>query len=310
MFDEVGRPDVGPVLRLSNQNRETVFPRPWRQCRPWSECRIKHRMEHTLPHVVRRRPICAGDRRRPAPGGDVGLAPTMGAAQGPSQPRSRGEGGMRSRRGFDLRQSSQFGPHEDFSKYPRTLDADLAALAGCGADLVFAPPNEEIYRSDHATWVEVGAVAEPLEGVCRPGHFRGVATVVLKLFNLAEPDVAYFGQKDFQQVCVIRKMAADLNLPVAIRTCPIVREPDGLAMSSRNRYLSPAARQRALAVEKPATCRPIVGQGERHAEMILAQMRKSSKRPATRKSTTSRWWTRTRSNRSTPSRNARWLSSP
>ena len=136
---------------------------------------------------------------------------------------------------------SQFGPNEDFAKYPRTLEADLALLAGCGADLVFAPGNDEVYRAGHATWVEVGPVAEPLEGVFRPGHFRGVATVVLKLLNMVQPDAAYFGQKDYQQALVIRRMVADLDLPVAIRVCPTVREPDGLAMSSRNRYLSPAA---------------------------------------------------------------------
>ena len=116
--------------------------------------------------------------------------------------------------------------------------------------------NEEVYRPGHATWVEVGAVAEPLEGAFRPGHFRGVATIVLKLLNMVQPDAAYFGQKDFQQALVIRRMVADLDLPVAIRVCPIVREPDGLAMSSRNRYLSPAARQRALVLWKqPATGR-------------------------------------------------------
>ena len=107
-----------------------------------------------------------------------------------------------------------------------------------------------MYRPGHATWVEVGAVAEPLEGACRPGHFRGVATIVLKLLNMVQPDVAYFGQKDYQQALVIRRMVADLDVPVAIRVCPIVREPDGLAMSSRNRYLSPAARQRALVLWK------------------------------------------------------------
>ena len=145
---------------------------------------------------------------------------------------------------------SQFGPGEDFAKYPRTLEDDLALLAGCRTDLVFAPSNEEVYRPGHATWVEVGAVAEPLEGACRPGHFRGVATIVLKLLNMVQPDVAYFGQKDFQQALVIRRMVADLDVPVAIRVCPIVREADGLAMSSRNRYLSPAARQRALVLWK------------------------------------------------------------
>ncbi len=169
---------------------------------------------------------------------------------------------------------SQFGPNEDFAKYPRTLEADLALLAGCGTDLVFAPGNEEVYRPGHATWVEVGAVAEPLEGTCRPGHFRGVATIVLKLLNMVQPDAAYFGQKDFQQALVIRRMAADLDVPVAIRVCPIVREPDGLAMSSRNRYLSPAARQRALVLWKSLQLAgQLVAGGQRRAGEIAARMR-------------------------------------
>ncbi len=108
--------------------------------------------------------------------------------------------------------------------------------------MAFVPANDAIYGSDHATWVEVGAVAEPLEGQCRPGHFRGVATVVLKLFNLVGPDIAYFGQKDYQQTLVVKQMARDLNVPVTVRVCPTVREPDGLAMSSRNRS---SARPRA-----------------------------------------------------------------
>jgi pantoate--beta-alanine ligase len=169
---------------------------------------------------------------------------------------------------------SQFGPNEDFAKYPRTLDADLQLLAGCRADMVFAPSTEEVYPPGHSTWVEPGAVAEPLEGVCRPGHFRGVATIVLKLLNMVQPHAAYFGQKDFQQALVIRRMAADLDLPVAIRVCPIVREPDGLAMSSRNRYLSPAARQRALVLWKSLQlATELVAAGERRANVIAARMR-------------------------------------
>jgi pantoate--beta-alanine ligase len=169
---------------------------------------------------------------------------------------------------------SQFGPNEDFFKYPRTLDADLALLAGCGADLVFAPSTEEMYPARHATWVEVGPVAEPLEGAFRPGHFRGVATIVLKLLNMVQPDMAYFGQKDYQQALVIRRMAADLDLPVAIRVCPIVREPDGLAMSSRNRYLSPSARQRAIVLWKSLQLAgKLLAEGERSAGTIAARMR-------------------------------------
>jgi pantoate--beta-alanine ligase len=169
---------------------------------------------------------------------------------------------------------TQFGPAEDFSTYPRTLDADLKLLASCGADVAFVPTNEEMYPAESATRVEVGAVAEPLEGQCRPGHFRGVATVVLKLFNIVQPHAAYFGQKDYQQAAVIRRMTADLNLPIAIRVCPIVREPDGLAMSSRNRYLSPAARQRALVLWKSLqAAEKLVEEGQRDASRIAARMR-------------------------------------
>ncbi|MBU4273666.1 MAG: pantoate--beta-alanine ligase [Planctomycetes bacterium] len=169
---------------------------------------------------------------------------------------------------------SQFGLSEDFARYPRTLEADLDLLAGCGADLAFVPAGEEVYRPGHDTWVEVGAAAEPLEGQCRPGHFRGVATAVLKLLNMVQPDAAYFGQKDYQQALVIRRMAADLDLPTAIRVRPIVREPDGLAMSSRNRYLTPAARQRAMVLWKSLQLAgELVEQGERDARTIAARMR-------------------------------------
>jgi pantoate--beta-alanine ligase len=169
---------------------------------------------------------------------------------------------------------TQFGPNEDFSKYPRTLEADLSLLGDCGTDFVFTPDNDEMYPPGCATWVEVGAVAAPLEGACRPGHFRGVATVVLKLFNMVQPDVAYFGQKDFQQTAVIRRMVADLSVPVTIRICPTVREPDGLAMSSRNRFLSPAARQRALVLWRSLqTAVALVKAGECDARRIAAEMR-------------------------------------
>jgi pantoate--beta-alanine ligase len=169
---------------------------------------------------------------------------------------------------------TQFGPKEDFSKYPRTLEADLELLGECGADFVFVPDNDEMYPPGCATAVEVGAVAEPLEGQCRPGHFRGVATVVLKLLNMVQPDVAYFGQKDFQQSAVIRRMVADLNVPTTIRVCSTVRESDGLAMSSRNRYLSPAARQRALVLwHSLQTAVRLVEEGRRDASEIVAEMR-------------------------------------
>lgn len=139
----------------------------------------------------------------------------------------------------------QFNQSEDYARYPRPLEADLAFCAARGVDVVFAPPVEEMYPQPQVTFVEVGRVADHMEGRFRPGHFRGVATVVLKLFQIVQPDRAYFGEKDAQQLAVIRRMVQDLNLPVQIAGVPTVREPDGLALSSRNRHLS--AEERAIA---------------------------------------------------------------
>jgi pantoate--beta-alanine ligase len=169
---------------------------------------------------------------------------------------------------------SQFAPGEDLGGYPRTLESDLDALAKCEAELVFAPSDSDMYGPEHATWVEVGTVAEPLEGRSRPQHFRGVATIVLKLLNMAGADVAFFGQKDYQQAMVIRRMVEDLDVPTEIRVCPIVREPDGLAMSSRNAYLSPQARRQSLVLWKSLQlARQLVEQRERSAEVIVRRMR-------------------------------------
>ena len=139
----------------------------------------------------------------------------------------------------------QFNQSEDYARYPRPLEADLAFCAARGVDVVFAPLVEEMYPQPQVTFVEVGRVADHMEGRFRPGHFRGVATVVLKLFQIVQPDRAYFGEKDAQQLAVIRRMVQDLNLPVQIAGVPTVREPDGLALSSRNRHLS--AEERAIA---------------------------------------------------------------
>jgi pantoate--beta-alanine ligase len=167
----------------------------------------------------------------------------------------------------------QFGAGEDFSRYPRTLSADLQLLGGHGAQIVFAPATESMYGADHATSVEVLGPAIGLEGQFRPGHFRGVATIVLKLFNLVMPDRAYFGRKDFQQSLVVRRMVADLDLPIHIEVRPTIREADGLALSSRNRYLSPDERQRALAICKSLQLAgQWVRQGTRDAATILARM--------------------------------------
>jgi len=145
---------------------------------------------------------------------------------------------------------TQFGPTEDLAKYPRQLERDCQLLEKEGIDLVFAPPSEEMYPKGEVTWIEVQGASEKLDGRSRPGHFRGVTTVVAKLFHIIEPDLAFFGQKDAAQVANIRRMVRDLNFAVEIRVCPIVREPDGLAMSSRNAYLNPEERQRALTLRR------------------------------------------------------------
>ncbi len=144
---------------------------------------------------------------------------------------------------------TQFGPQEDYQRYPRDEARDLRLLEPFGVDVVFIPSAEEMYPPGFCTWVEVtGPLAERLEGARRPGHFRGVATVVIKLFNIVQPHRAYFGEKDAQQLRIVRRMVEDLNLPVEVVPCPTVREPDGLAMSSRNTYLSPQEREEALAL--------------------------------------------------------------
>jgi pantoate--beta-alanine ligase len=169
---------------------------------------------------------------------------------------------------------AQFGPGEDFAAYPRNLDADLHKLGALGLELaVFAPPAEEIYAKDAATWVEVGGVSEPLCGARRPGHFRGVATVVAKLFALTRPDLAVFGEKDAQQCLVLRQMVRDLHLPIELLFVPTQREPDGLALSSRNRYLD--AEQRRLAGRLWAALvagETALREGERDPERVAVAM--------------------------------------
>ncbi len=145
---------------------------------------------------------------------------------------------------------TQFGPNEHFSKYPRTFDADCKLLETENVELLFAPTAEEMYPSGASTFVTVEEIGDRLDGASRPGHFRGVATIVAKLFHIIGPDKAFFGQKDAAQVAVLRRMLRDLNFPLELIACPTVREPDGLALSSRNRYLSPAERAQALALSR------------------------------------------------------------
>jgi pantoate--beta-alanine ligase len=166
----------------------------------------------------------------------------------------------------------QFGPQEDLAKYPRTFDRDCSLLEQEGADLVFAPSVAEMYPSGAITVVEVAGLSDRLDGVSRPGHFRGVTTVVAKLFHIVEPDKAFFGQKDAAQSAIIRKMVSDLNFPLEIVVCPIVRESDGLAMSSRNAYLSADHRQRSLVLSKALEAvQGLFDSGERDVVRLVAQ---------------------------------------
>ncbi len=213
--------------------------------------------------------------RARAAGQSIGLVPTMGALHAGHASlvdASHRECGLTVATVFV--NPTQFGPNEDFSRYPRTLEGDLALLAQHGADCVFVPAADQIYPPGDETLVDVGGVARPLEGACRPGHFQGVATVVLKLFLLATPDVAFFGRKDYQQSLVVRRLVKDFALPIEIRVCPTIREPDGLALSSRNRYLSAGERQRALALSRSlALATRFVREGTVDAREIVQAMR-------------------------------------
>lgn len=169
---------------------------------------------------------------------------------------------------------TQFGPGEDLTRYPRPFERDIQLLESEGVDIVFAPSVEEMYGTGGTAWVTVEGLSEKLDGRSRPGHFRGVTTVVTKLFHIVEPDVAFFGQKDAAQLAVIRRMVKDLNFPVEIVACPIAREPDGLAMSSRNAYLNSEDRRRALALNRALKqVEKEFGNGERNSAKLIATAR-------------------------------------
>jgi pantoate--beta-alanine ligase len=227
------------------------------------------------PRVVHTRAeVRAAVRAAQAAGGKVGVVPTMGALHAGHM--SLVEASC-AECDFTVVtifvNPTQFGPNEDFSKYPRTLPADLQLLSRQKVDLVFAPAADEMYAKDHETFVEVGPVGTPLEGACRPVHFRGVATVVLKLLQAVPAEIAYFGRKDYQQTQVIRRMATDFDLFTEIRVLPTVREADGLAMSSRNAYLSADERRRALALwEALQLAERLVASGTRDIATIRQQM--------------------------------------
>jgi pantoate--beta-alanine ligase len=199
-------------------------------------------------HAVEVRTRCEVARRSGS-ASTVALVPTMGALHAGHLALARA---ARARASFVVASifvnPIQFGPGEDLSRYPRDLDGDVEKLASVGVDLVFAPESGELYARGDQTRVRVGALAEPLCGALRPGHFEGVATVVAKLFNIVGPCVAFFGKKDYQQLLVVRRMALDLFLPVEVNGHPIVREAGGIAMSSRNAYLAPEERARALSI--------------------------------------------------------------
>jgi pantoate--beta-alanine ligase len=222
--------------------------------------------------------IRAAVRTARAAGKVVGLVPTMGALH-------RGHARLieccRAESGFVVVSifvnPTQFGPNEDLARYPRTPALDNEVCAQTGADIIFTPHAATMYPGNApATFVEVPRLSDILEGASRQGHFRGVATVVLKLLAIVTPDIAYFGEKDYQQQLVIRRMVSDLNLPVQIRTVAIVREPDGLALSSRNRYLDPAQRQAAAVLSQALrSAGAAVAGGERDAGRVRQILRET-----------------------------------
>lgn len=216
-------------------------------------------------------------RRLRRQGARLGLVPTMGALH---------EGHLSLVRAAKVKSDlvavsifvnpTQFGPNEDFARYPRSLEKDCELLEREGVEFVFAPSAEEMYPSGAVTWVTIEGLSERLCGKSRPGHFRGVATVVAKLFNVVEPDIAFFGQKDAAQVAVLKRMVRELNFPVEVEVCPIVRESDGLALSSRNAYLTADERRMALVLHASLQrAQKLFHDGERDAPKIVSEAKKA-----------------------------------
>ncbi len=208
--------------------------------------------------------------------GSFGIVPTMGALHA-------GHGSLVAKARTECSyvgvsvfvNPAQFSAGEDFGNYPRDIRRDLELLESLGVDLVWTPTTESMYPPGFQTWVAVEDISAPLEGKCRPGHFRGVTTVVAKLLNAFLPDKAYFGQKDAQQVVVLKRMVKDLNFPVELVVCPTIREPDGLAMSSRNAYLNPEERRAATVLYKSLTAaKDAYDKGERNADALRKAMQR------------------------------------
>jgi pantoate--beta-alanine ligase len=220
-------------------------------------------------HMVEEMRAACGCARQ---SGQLGLVPTMGALHdGHLSLVKTAKAHCQSVAATIFVNPTQFGPNEDFAKYPRSFERDCQLLEAEGVDLLFAPAASEMYREGASTYVTVEGLSDRLCGRSRPGHFRGVTTVVAKLFHITEPDLAFFGQKDAAQLAIIRRMVLDLNIPVGIIACPIVREPDGLAMSSRNAYLDPQQRKDALILYRSLVeVRRVFEGGERSAQRLIA----------------------------------------
>jgi pantoate--beta-alanine ligase len=216
-------------------------------------------------------------RDRRAKGKSIGLVPTMGALHAGHASLIRAAAASCGSVAVSIFVNpTQFGPNEDYARYPRTFDADCALAGAEGASVIFAPAVDELYPAGAATFVDVEGLSNRLDGASRPGHFRGVATVVSKLLIAAEPDRAFFGQKDAAQVAVLRRMVTDLRLATEIVVCPIVREADGLALSSRNMYLSATERTQALILSQTVRkVEALAAGGERRGSALIAAARQS-----------------------------------
>jgi pantoate--beta-alanine ligase len=223
-----------------------------------------------LKTIAETRSACARFR---AGGKTLGLVPTMGSLhEGHLSLVRAAQAGCDAVAASIFVNPTQFGPREDFAAYPRSLEEDCRMLEAAGIDLIFAPSSEEMYPSGASTFVEVAGLSERLDGASRPGHFRGVATVVAKLFHIFSPEWAFFGQKDAAQVAVLRKMVRDLQFPVQLEVCPTVREPDGLALSSRNRNLSGEERRQAVVLSRALMAvKQRVQAGERDSGMLTPE---------------------------------------